>query len=126
MLYDYETMIFGDELLGPNVEPKDLAKAESWLYAFAKRLRVAQDDVIRSFVVDELVTLYAYREVATNKAASMNGAYSRGGESGDYYADKMKYINARISVLEQQITPEQLTGKPSTYSGYRSIPIFRG
>ena len=64
MLYEFQSMIFDDELLGPNVLESTLQKAENWLYVLAKRLGVKEGDVIRSFITDELVTLYCYRETA--------------------------------------------------------------
>lgn len=126
MLYEFQKMTFDDELLGPNVLETTLTKAEQWLYVLAKRLGVQESDVIRSFVVDELVTLYCYRETCMNKAASLTGQYSRNGQDDDYYSKKLKYINDRIAVLENQITAEQLTGQPAKYAGYRCIPLYRG
>lgn len=126
MLYEFQNMTFDDELLGPNVLETTLTKAEQWLYVLAKRLGVQESDVIRSFVADELVTLYCYRETCMNKAASLVGPYSRGGQDDDYYSKKLTYINARIAVLENQITAEQLTGQPAKYAGYRCIPLYRG
>jgi hypothetical protein len=126
MLYEFQEMTFDDELLGPNVLETTLTKAEQWLYVLAKRLGVQESDVIRSFVADELVTLYCYRETCMNKAASLVGPYSRGGQDDDYYSKKLTYINARIAVLENQITAEQLTGQPAKYAGYRCIPLYRG
>lgn len=126
MLYEFQEMTFDDELLGPNVLKTTLTKAEQWLYVLAKRLGVQESDVIRSFVADELVTLYCYRETCMNKAASLVGQYSRNGQDDDYYSKKLTYINARIAVLESQITAEQLTGQPAKYAGYRCIPLYRG
>lgn len=126
MLYEFQEMTFNDELLGPNVLETTLTKAEQWLYVLAKRLGVQERDVIRSFVADELVTLYCYRETCMNKAASLTGQYSRNGQDDDYYSKKLKYINDRIAVLENQITAEQLTGQPAKYAGYRCIPLYRG
>lgn len=126
MLYKFQDMIFDDELLGPNVLESTLQKAENWLYVLAKKLGVQESDVIRSFIVDELVTLYCYRETCMNKSASLTGQYSRNGQDDDFYSKKLKYINNRISVLEAQITAEQLTGRPDKYVGYRSIPLYRG
>lgn len=126
MLYEFKEMTFDDELLGPNVLETTLTKAEQWLYVLAKRLGVQESDVIRSFVADELVTLYCYRETCMNKAASLVGQYSRNGQDDDYYSKKLTYINARIAVLENQITAEQLTGQPAKYAGYRCIPLYRG
>lgn len=126
MLYEFQEMTFYDELLGPNVLETTLTKAEQWLYVLAKRLGVQESDVIRSFVADELVTLYCYRETCMNKAASLVGQYSRNGQDDDYYSKKLTYINARIAVLENQITAEQLTGQPAKYAGYRCIPLYRG
>lgn len=126
MLYEFQEMTFNDELLGPNVLETTLTKAEQWLYVLAKRLGVQESDVIRSFVADELVTLYCYREACMNKAASLIGQYSRNGQDDDYYSKKLTYINARIAVLENQITAEQLTGQPAKYAGYRCIPLYRG
>lgn len=126
MLYEFQEMTFDDELLGPNVLETTLKKAEQWLYVLAKRLGVQESDVIRSFVADELVTLYCYRETCMNKAASLVGQYSRNGQDDDYYSKKLTYINARIAVLENQITAEQLTGQPAKYAGYRCIPLYRG
>lgn len=126
MLYEFQSMIFDDELLGPNVLESTLQKAENWLYVLAKRLGVKEGDVIRSFIIDELVTLYCYRETSMNKSASLTGQYSRNGNDDDFYSKKLKYINNRISVLEAQITAEQLTGRPDKYVGYRSIPLYRG
>lgn len=126
MLYEFQDMTFDDELLSPNVLETTLTKAEQWLYVLAKRLGVQESDVIRSFVADELVTLYCYRETCMNKAASLVGQYSRNGQDDDYYSKKLTYINARIAVLENQITAEQLTGQPAKYAGYRCIPLYRG
>lgn len=126
MLYEFQEMTFDDELLGPNVLETTLTKAEQWLYVLAKRLGVQERDVIRSFVADELVTLYCYRETCMNKATSLIGQYSRNGQDDDYYSKKLTYINARIAVLENQITAEQLTGQPAKYAGYRCIPLYRG
>lgn len=126
MLYEFQSMVFDDELLGPNVLETTLKKAESWLYVLAKKLGVQEGDVIRSFVADELVTLYCYRETCMNKAASLIGQYSRNGSDDDYYSKKLKYINDRIAVLEAQITAEQLTGQSAKYAGYRNIPLYRG
>ena len=126
MLYEFQEMTFDDELLGPNVLETTLTKAEQWLYVLAKRLGVQESDVIRSFVADELVTLYCYRETCMNKAASLIGQYSRNGQDDDCYSKKLTYINARIAVLENQITAEQLTGQPAKYAGYRCIPLYRG
>lgn len=126
MLYEFQEMTFDDELLSPNVLETTLTKAEQWLYVLAKRLGVQESDVIRSFVADELVTLYCYRETCMNKAASLIGQYSRNGQDDDYYSKKLTYINARIAVLENQITAEQLTGQPAKYAGYRCIPLYRG
>lgn len=126
MLYEFQNMTFDDELLGPNVLETTLTKAEQWLYVLAKRLGVQESDVIRSFVADELVTLYCYRDTCMNKAASLVGQYSRNGQDDDYYSKKLTYINARIAVLENQITAEQLTGQPAKYAGYRCIPLYRG
>ena len=126
MLYEFQNMVFDDELLGPNVLENTLKKAENWLYVLAKKLGVQEGDVIRSFVTDELVTLYCYRETCMNKAASLIGQYSRNGSDDDYYSKKLKYINERIAILEAQITAEQLTGQPAKYAGYRTIPLYRG
>lgn len=126
MLYEFQSMIFNDELLGPNVLESTLKKAENWLYVLAKRLGVKEGDVVRSFIADELVTLYCYRETCMNKSASLTGQYSRNSQDDDCYSKKLKYINNRIAVLENQITAEQLTGQPSKYAGYRSIPLYRG
>ena len=126
MLYEFQEMTFDDELLGPNVLETTLTKAEQWLYVLAKRLGVQESDVIRSFAADELVTLYCYRETCMNKAASLTGQYCRNGQDDDYYSKKLTYINARIAVLENQITAEQLTGQPAKYAGYRCIPLYRG
>ena len=126
MLYEFQNMTFDDELLGPNVLETTLTKAEQWLYVLAKRLGVQESDIIRSFVADELVTLYCYRETCMNKAASLVGQYSRNGQDDDYYSKKLTYINARIAALENQITAEQLTGQPAKYAGYRCIPLYRG
>lgn len=126
MLYNLAEMAFTDELLGKNVTKDDLATAEKWLYLFAQRLGVSEDKVIRSFVTDELVTLYTYRETCVRKAYGLPGAPGRGGETDDFYGKKLSYIEGRIKRLESTITPEELTGNPTDYSGYRSCEIFRG
>lgn len=126
MLYEFQDMVFDDELLSPNVLETTLKKAENWLYVLAKKLGVQEGDIIRSFITDELVTLYCYRETCMNKAASLIGQYSRNGSDDDYYSKKLKYINDRIAVLEAQITAEQLTGQSAKYAGYRNIPLYRG
>ena len=77
MLYDLAEMAFMDELLGKNVTKDDLAIAEKWLYLFAQRLGVEQAKVIRSFVADELVTLYTYRETCVRKAYSLPGVAAK-------------------------------------------------
>jgi len=119
-------MTFDDELLGPNVTEANLEKAENWLYVLAKKLGVPKADVIRSFIADELVLLYCYREVCMNKASSLAGQFSRNGEDDDFYSKKMRFINDRIDTLEAEITAEQLTGQPTKYSGYRTVPLYRG
>lgn len=126
MLYVYEDMTFDDELLGQNVTASNLAKGEQWMFVLAKQLGVAHEDVVRSFIVDELVTLYTYREVCMNKASSLTGQYSRTGEDDNFYSKKLKFINDRLAVLEKQITAEQLTGQPAKYSGFRTVPLYRG
>lgn len=126
MLYDLAEMTFMDELLGKNVTKDDLAIAEKWLYLFAQRLGVEQAKVIRSFVADELVTLYTYREACVRKAYGLTGSPGRGGETDDFYGKKLAYIQGRIKELEGSITPKDLTGDPTKYSGYRSCEIFRG
>ena len=71
MLYDYTEMQFTDELLGKEVLPQHVERAEQGLYAFAKRLGVPQGDVIRSYLADELVQLYTYRFVCFDKAYAL-------------------------------------------------------
>ena len=61
-----------------------------------------------------------------NKAASLIGQYNRNGQDDDYYSKKLRYINDRIAMIEGQMTAEQLTGQPSKYVGYRTIPLYRG
>ena len=43
MLYDYTEMQFTDELLGKEVLPQHVERAEQGLYAFAKRLGVHKE-----------------------------------------------------------------------------------
>ena len=72
------------------------------------------------------MTLYTYRETCVRKAYSLPGTYGRGGETDDFYGKKLAYIQGRIKELEGSITPEDLTGDSTKYSGYRSCEIFRG
>lgn len=126
MLYVYEDLQFTDELLGKEVLQAHVDRAEQGLYAFAKRLGVEQGDIVRSFLVDELVMLYINRFVCVDKAYALPGAYTRDGSTDDFYSKKLSYIDQRISVLEKQITPEELTGDPKKYARYRTVEIFRG
>ena len=52
MLYEFQDMLFDDELLGPDVLEHTLKKAESWLYVLAKKLGVQESDFIRYFIAD--------------------------------------------------------------------------
>jgi hypothetical protein len=128
MLYKTEEMdeLFVDELLGPEVTEGAVKKAEQWLYALADRLGVAEDKVIRSFITDELVLAYIYREVCLNKAYALPGSYTNNGSTDDFYSKKLEYYEAKIRMLESKITPGQLTGNPTEYKGYRSVEIYRG
>ncbi len=126
MLYIYEDMNFTDELLGKEVLPQHVERAEQALYAFAKRLNVVQSDIIRGFLVDELVQLYIYRFVCVDKAYALPGSYIRDGSTDDFYSKKLQYMDDRIMILEKQITPEELTGDPTKYAKYRTVEIFRG
>lgn len=126
MLYDYTEMQFTDELLGKEVLPQHVERAEQGLYAFAKRLGVPQNDVIRGYLVDELVQLYTYRFVCFDKAYALPGAYTRDGSTDDFYSKKLLYLDERIKILEKQITPEDLTGDAKRYARYRTVEIYRG
>jgi hypothetical protein len=128
MLYKFEDMaeLFNDELLGDEITANTVGKAEQWLYAFGNRLGVKPDKIIRSFTTDELVLAYIYREVCVNKAFALPGSYSNNGSTDDFYSKKLEYYESRIKQLESRITPEQLTGNPIEYKGYRSVEIFRG
>ncbi len=52
--------------------------------------------------------------------------YTSNGSTDDFYSKKLEYYEARIKLLELRITPEQLTGNPTEYKGYRSVEIYRG
>ena len=126
MLYVYEDLQFTDELLGKEVLQAHVDRAEQGLYAFAKRLGVEQGDIVRSFLVDELVMLYIYRFVCVDKAYALPGAYTRDGSTDDFYSKKLLYLDERIKILEKQITPEDLTGDAKKYARYRTVEIYRG
>ena len=125
-MYALSDLNFSDELLGKSVSGDDVQKAEDWLYLFASRLGVAREQIVRSFVADELVTAYAYREVCVRKAYSLPGTYNRDGSTDDFYSKKLAYFENRIKQLENKITPNQLTGGAANSAGYRTCEIFRG
>ena len=124
-----------DELLGPGVTIETAKKALSWLSFFAARLGVDFTEVQENFIVEQLLQLYAYREVCVLKSYGLNAPFGRrtGAEDPDYYGRKLAYYEERIRTLEKTVTAADLTrGDGSTskeetpYKNYRAVAVHRG
>lgn len=124
MLYDEGLISEADELLSPNLTSEILEKAEKWLYYLADKLNVPHDAVKPGFIVQELITCYAFREICVQKSYSMPSAWNDG-NSGDFYSKKLHYYENKIKMLEGRITAEDLAGKDSGYKGSRTISLKR-
>lgn len=131
-MYSPEDLINEDELLGPCVDEGIVKSAEKWLYFFASKLGVKEEDVQKSFPVFSLFKAYAFRDVCIKKSYSTAGNMWNGSEQGDYYARKLAYYNNEIKRLEQQLTESDLAGISNSdsdtngYKNYRTIEIRRG
>ncbi|MDU3215594.1 MAG: hypothetical protein E6672_07120 [Negativicoccus succinicivorans] len=120
-------IIGADELLSPNVDADIIEKAEKWLYYFASRRGVAVDDLRPSFIVQELGTAYALREVCRKKAFSASaGAWAGQDNAGDFYAQKLAFYEKRVAELEKRITAADLTDNARDFIGYRTTQLVRG
>lgn len=124
-----------DELLGPGVTIEIAKKALSWLSFFAARLGVDFEAVQESFIVEQLLQLYAYREVCVMKSYGLNAPFGRrgGADEPDYYGRKLAYYEERIRILEKTVTAADLTRadgsaekEETPYKNYRSVGIHRG
>ena len=72
-LYEIESIRLSDDLLGQNITDDIMEKAERWLAYFAATLDVKVDEIVPSFVVAELITAYAMREVCVKKSFGVGG-----------------------------------------------------
>ena len=124
----YESIRLGDELVGREVSEDIMMKAYEWLFYFANKLGVEREDIAYSFIVRELLAMYAYREVCIKKGYGAIGTPYRGQNGDDHYTNKSKTYDARIKQLEATLTAEDLTGDNTSgkRSNYRVIRIFRG
>ena len=124
----YESIRLGDELVGREVSEDIMTKAYEWLFYFANKLGVEREDIAYSFIVRELLAMYAYREVCIKKGYGAIGTPYRGQNEGDHYTNKSKTYDARIKQLESKLTAEDLTGDNTSgkRSNYRTIQLFRG
>ena len=124
----YESIRLGDELVGREVCEDIMTKAYGWLFYFASKLGVEREDIAYSFIVRELLAMYAYREVCIKKGYGAIGTPYRGQSGDDHYTNKSKTYDARIKQLESKLTAEDLTGDNTSgkRSNYRTIRIFRG
>lgn len=119
---------FKDELLGPSVTEDIIDTAIEWLYYFANSLGVAKDDIEDTFVVRELVSAYAFREVCFVKSKGAGGTYYREDSGTDMYGKKLSYYDKRIEYLEARITAQDLVGNngQKQYPSYRTVRLERG
>ena len=124
----YESIRLGDELVGREVSEDIMTKAYEWLFYFANKLGVGREDIAYSFIVRELLAMYAYREVCIKKGYGAIGTPYRGQSGDDHYTNKSKTYDARIKQLESKLTAEDLTGDNTSgkRSNYRVIRMFRG
>lgn len=124
----YESIRLGDELVGREVSEDIMTKAYEWLFYFANKLGVEREDIAYSFIVRELLTMYAYREVCIKKGYGAIGTPYRGQNGDDHYTNKSKTYDARIKQLEATITAEDITGDNTSgkRANYRAIQLFRG
>ena len=124
----YESIRLGDELVGREVSEDIMMKACEWLFYFSNKLGVGREDIAYSFIVRELLAMYAYREVCIKKGYGAIGTPYRGQNGDDHYTNKSKTYDARIKQLEATLTAEDLTGDNTSgkRSKYRTIRIFRG
>lgn len=124
----YESIRLGDELVGREVSEDIMMKAYEWLFYFANKLGVGREDIAYSFIVRELLAMYAYREVCLKKGYGAIGTPYRGQSGDDHYTNKSKSYDARIKQLEATLTAEDLTGDNTSgkRANYRVLRIFRG
>lgn len=124
----YESIRLGDELVGREVSEDIMTKAYEWLFYFASKLGVEREDIAYSFIIRELLTMYAYREVCVKKGYGAIGTPYRGQNGDDHYTNKSKTYDARIKQLEATITAEDITGDNTSgkRANYRAIQLFRG
>lgn len=124
----YESIRLGDELVGREVSEDIMTKAYEWLFYFANKLGVGREDIAYSFIVRELLAMYAYREVCLKKGYGAIGTPYRGQSGDDHYTNKSKSYDARIKQLEATLTAEDLTGDNTSgkRANYRVLRIFRG
>ena len=119
-LYEVELIRLSDDLLGQNITDDIMEKAEKWLAYFAASLDVKFEEIVPSFIITELITAYAMREVCIKKSYGANAPVW--GNS----TQKLKFYEARIKELENRITPADLTGNKAGKNGYRSVELYRG
>ena len=124
----YESIRLGDELVGREVSEDIMTKSYEWLFYFASKLGVGREEIAYSFIVRELLAMYAYREVCIKKGYGAIGTPYRGQNGDDHYTNKSKTYDARIKQLEATLTAEDLTGDNTSgkRSNYRVVRIFRG
>jgi hypothetical protein len=108
-----------------------MEKAEQWFAYFATSLDVKLDEIVPSFVVTELITAYAMREVCIKKSFGAGapvwlGSAQSKNASLDYFSQKLKFYEAKIKELENRITAADLTGGKAGKNGYRSVELYRG
>ena len=104
MLYEYEEMQFTDELLGKEVLPQHVERAEKALYAFAKRLGVLEGDIVRSYLVDEFsATLYISFLCALTRLMHYQVHILAMAQTDDFTAKKLQYIDERITMYESKL-----------------------
>lgn len=129
-LYETESIRLADDLLGPGITDDIMEKAEKWLAYFAATLDVDADKIVPSFVVTELITAYAMREVCIKKSYGAGAPVWAGSNQNrtgnlDYYGQKLKFYENKIKDLENRITAADLTGDDEQ-KGYRSVNLYRG
>lgn len=124
----YETIRLGDELVGREVSEDIMQKAYEWLFYFANRLGVEKEAITYSFVVHELLAMYAYREVCVKKGYGSIGMSYRGQQRDDHYTNKLRTYDMRIKQLEAMLTAEDITGDTTsgTRDNYRTVRLYRG
>lgn len=124
----YETIRLGDELVGREVSEDIMQKAYEWLFYFANRLSVEKEAITYSFVVRELLAMYAYREVCVKKGYGSIGMSYRGQQRDDHYTNKLRTYDMRIKQLEAMLTAEDITGDTTsgTRDNYRTVRLYRG